>query len=66
MANEAVIISPQAGPQSDFLSCPADEIFYGGARGGGKSHGILLDFCKHAFEHGENVSGILFRRTYPE
>ena len=66
MANEAVIISPQAGPQSDFLSCPADEIFYGGARGGGKSQGILLDFCKHAFEHGENVSGILFRRTYPE
>ena len=66
MANEAVIISPQAGPQSAFLSCPADEIFYGGARGGGKSHGILLDFCKHAFEHGENVSGILFRRTYPE
>ena len=25
-----------------------------------------MDFCKHAFEHGENVSGILFRRTYPE
>ena len=64
--NEQMIIAPQHGPQADFLACPADEIFYGGARGGGKSHGILLDFCQHAIEHGEHVNGILFRRTYPE
>ena len=66
MGKERVRIAPQAGPQADFLACPADEVFYGGARGGGKSHGILLDFAKHAMEFGENVNGILFRRSYPE
>jgi len=61
-----LIIRSQKGAQSDLLACPAGEIFYGGARGGGKSHGILLDFAKHAFKHGGNVVGALFRRTYPE
>ena len=37
-----------------------------GARGGGKSHGILLDFAKHAYKYGSHVAGVLFRRTYPE
>ena len=61
-----MIIRPQKGAQSDLLACPAQEIFYGGARGGGKSHGILLDFAKHAYKHGGHVNGVLFRRTYPE
>jgi len=66
MGKERIRIAPQKGPQADFLACPANEIFYGGARGGGKSHGVLLDFAAHAFKYGENVNGILFRRTYPE
>ena len=28
---------PQPGPQHHFLTCPADIVVYGGARGGGKS-----------------------------
>jgi hypothetical protein len=66
MGKERIRIAPQKGPQADFLACPADEIFYGGARGGGKSHGVLLDFAAHAFKYGEHVNGVLFRRTYPE
>ena len=66
MGKERVRIAPQKGPQADFLACPANEILYGGARGGGKSHGVLLDFAAHAFKYGENVNGVLFRRTYPE
>ena len=61
-----MIIRTQKGAQSDLLACPASDILYGGARGGGKSHGILLDFAKHAYKHGSHVTGILFRRTYPE
>ena len=61
-----MIIRTQKGAQSDLLACPASDIFYGGARGGGKSHGILLDFAKHVFKYGKNVTGVLFRRTYPE
>ena len=60
------MIRTQKGAQSELLACPASDILYGGARGGGKSHGILLDFAAHAYKHGQNVSGVLFRRTYPE
>jgi phosphate starvation-inducible PhoH-like protein len=33
---EQVIWSPQPGPQTALLQCPVFEIFFGGARGGGK------------------------------
>ena len=63
--SDNLVIKTQPGPQSELLACPANEIFYGGARGGGKSFGILLDFASHAFAH-PRAKGILFRRTYPE
>lgn len=61
-----ITINTQPGPQSALTSCPCDEIFYGGARGGGKSYGSLLDWYKHQLKHGKYSKGILFRRTYPE
>ena len=60
-----ITIGPQPGPQSLLLACPAQEVFYGGARGGGKSHGILLDFAAYGVKF-KDAKGILFRRTYPE
>jgi hypothetical protein len=33
--------SPQAGPQKALIDCPYPEILFGGARGGGKTDGIL-------------------------
>jgi len=36
MAREEVIWRPQPGPQTAFVNCPVEEIFYGGARAGGK------------------------------
>ena len=57
---------PQEGPQKLFLSCPADEILFGGARGGGKSWAALGLFWKHAELYGKNAKGILIRRTYTE
>lgn len=59
-------ISPQKGKQSALISCPANEICYGGARGGGKTYGALLDWLTHAHRYGDKAKGILFRKTYPE
>jgi len=55
--------SPQAGPQTALVKCPADEIFYGGARGGGKTDGMLGKFAIKASRYGENCVGVFFRRT---
>lgn len=54
------------GPQSLLIACPFEDVLYGGARGGAKSWGLILDFLSHADEYGEHAKGLLIRRTYPE
>lgn len=61
-----VIWQPNEGPQSALLSCPVREVFYGGARGGGKTDGLLGDWLAHAGEYGAHAKGLIVRRTYPE
>ena len=63
------IIKAQEGPQWLLLTCPADQILFGGARAGGKSYGLLLDWLRHQSSNkawGKHARGILFRRTMPE
>jgi len=60
------VIRPQPGPQWKLLACPAQERFYGGARAGGKSYGLLLDWLAHSEKWGRYTKGIVFRRTMPE
>jgi hypothetical protein len=57
-----VIWSPQKGPQTWLLQCPIFEVFFGGARGGGKSDGMLGDFASHADEFAEWAIGLVIRR----
>lgn len=59
--------SPQPGPQSSALLADwADEIFYGGERGGGKSDFQLGYQEDGALRYGSGWRGIVFRKTYPE
>jgi predicted phage terminase large subunit-like protein len=60
--DEHAVISAQEGAQSAFLSCKADYAIYGGAAGGGKSYGIVIDALRGVADKG--FSAVLFRRTY--
>lgn len=57
-----VLWQPQEGPQTALLSCPIFEVFYGGARGGGKTESSIGDWLQHSSMYGENAIGIFFRR----
>lgn len=52
--------------QAKALTAPTYELFYGGAKGGGKSDFLLMDFVKLVQKYKGNHRGILFRRTFPE
>ena len=61
-----ILWRPQPGPQTALLSCPVFEVFYGGARGGGKTDGMLGEFASHAAKYGKNASGLMVRRSRTE
>ena len=62
----SVIWEAQPGPQSALISCPVFEVFFGGARGGGKTDGVLGDFLEHADAYGEHAIGLMLRRQRTE
>ena len=62
---EIVVWKPQ--PRQQFLlSCPAMETFFGGAKGGGKTDGMLGDFLAHAARYGNHAVGIFLRKSSKE
>ncbi len=54
---------PGSAPQRALLACPAFEAFFGGARGGGKTDGILGEWAQHSGRYGEDAIGLMIRRT---
>lgn len=60
-ANEVINLQPQPGPQTAFLASQADIAIYGGAAGGGKSYGLLLDPLRH--KQNPKFGATIFRRT---
>jgi hypothetical protein len=55
--------SPQPGPQKALIDCPLSEIFFGGARGGGKTDGLLGKWAIKEKRYGSDFNAIMFRRT---
>lgn len=61
---EDVIFKPNPGPQTDFLAASEDEVFYGGARGGGKSYAMLVDPLRDCDKRDHRA--LILRKTMPE
>jgi hypothetical protein len=61
-----VIWRPQPGPQERFVQCPVFEVFFGGARGGGKTDAVLGDWIAHQGIHGGYTSGLMVRKQLTE
>lgn len=53
-------LQPQSGPQAAFLASSADICIYGGAAGGGKTFGLLLEVIRHA--NRSQFGAVIFRR----
>src|SRR5262245_2123626 len=56
-----VVWEPQPR-QAAFITCPADDVAFGGARGGGKSDAVLGDWLSHEELYGRDAIGIVLRR----
>lgn len=63
-AKQNVMFRPNPGPQTDFLASWEDEVFYGGARGGGKTYSLVVDPLRYV--HNGNFRGLIMRRTTVE
>lgn len=53
-------------PQEAMIACPIEDLLFGGARGGGKTYGMLGDWLSHQDLYGSDAKGIFFRKTYNE
>jgi hypothetical protein len=58
-------IAAQSGPQTEFLRSPADICIYGGAAGGGKTVGLILEPLRYATRV-VNFTAVFFRRSIPQ
>ena len=56
-----ISLRPQPGPQEMFLTTPADICIYGGAAGGGKTYGLLLEPLRH--KNREGYGAVIFRKN---
>lgn len=61
ITDKVIKLSFQEGPQTQFGSTPADIAIYGGAAGGGKSYGLLLDLVRH-YDNPE-FGAVIFRKN---
>lgn len=53
---------PHPGPQTALLTCPIFEVMFGGARGGGKTAGMIGEWAVHAGRYGRSARGLMLRR----
>jgi hypothetical protein len=59
---EQEIIWDAQPKQAAFISCPCDDVAFGGARGGGKSDAVIGDWASHEDIYHEHAIGLALRR----
>jgi predicted phage terminase large subunit-like protein len=57
-------LRPHSGPQTRFLSSSADIVIYGGAAGGGKTFGLLLEPLRHI--RNRDFGAVIFRKEFKQ
>lgn len=57
---------PFPGRQTAFVTCPVEDIFFGGARGPGKTQGILGKWLLHADRYRDAARGLIVRQSFPQ
>lgn len=60
----AIIWQPQKGTQEALIACPVFEVFFGGARGGGKTESSIGDWLAHSSTYGESAIGLFVRKSF--
>lgn len=65
-SNVRIIWAPQAGPQYSLVTCPFMEVLFGGARGGGKTDGVLGKWAIKEQRYGKAFNGVFFRKEMPQ
>jgi hypothetical protein len=60
--NETTVVWQPQRRQAAFISCPCDDVGFGGARGGGKSDAVIGDWISHSDTYGQHAIGMCFRR----
>jgi hypothetical protein len=65
MEEQEIIWRPQPGRQKALIDCPVYEIFYGGARGGGKTDGVIGKMGIKALKYGSAFNCVFFRKEIP-
>src|SRR5262249_43795352 len=61
--SDELVWSPQEGPQQALVDCSLPEVFMGGARGGGKTDGVLGKWALKERYYKQNFNAIALRRT---
>lgn len=61
-ADDAVVLWEPQPRQAAFIDCPADDVGFGGARGGGKSDAVIGDWLDHEDIYAQHAVGMAFRR----
>lgn len=64
-AELATLWAPQPR-QSAYITCPYDDVLFGGARGGGKTDATVGTIIDHQHEYGRHANMITFRKTITE
>lgn len=59
-----ILWEPNPGPQTDFLRRREDVVLFGGAKGPGKTDGLIADACGQINKPG--YKALLVRRTFPQ